>query len=459
MTRSSSSSTVSRRPARAPCRSGPASAAQSARRLLWEPELDRREKIELSRLIDIVNERFGTEFKPADQLFFDQISEEACADSAIQQAAKANSLENFGYVFDKALEDKFIDRMDQNQEIFARYMNDKDFQKVVAEWHAEAGLRACAWRGSECEYLCKFTDAIEGGNMGHELWISPITGYRRRGTRLAEMRALFAAGIQARAILEPLQCCPADAPALEMKRILEKRGFDVAGVQQKPDGPVIGYVEREQLQGVNASEHLLHLNSEQLVSDSTSISEVLAALQSKERVFVVVGAGVKGIITRADLNKPPVRIYLFGLISLLEMHLRYWVRAVYGDESWETKLKANRLETAKNLQEARRTRNDHISLLACLQFSDLRQLVLDAEEIRTKLNLGSKTKGKALLENAEELRNRLAHSQDDLVEGMSWEQLIDLVESIYETVSVSDETVEERVRSGANNTTSLWLAG
>ena len=52
----------------------------------------------------------------------------------IQQAAMVNSLENFKYVFDKALEGKFIDRMDQNQEIFARYMNDKDFQKVVAEW-------------------------------------------------------------------------------------------------------------------------------------------------------------------------------------------------------------------------------------------------------------------------------------------------------------------------------------
>lgn len=24
--------------------------------------------------------------------------------------------------------------MDQNQEIFTRYMNDKDFQKAVAEW-------------------------------------------------------------------------------------------------------------------------------------------------------------------------------------------------------------------------------------------------------------------------------------------------------------------------------------
>ena len=51
-----------------------------------------------------------------------------------------NSLENFGYVFDKALEDKFIDRMDQNQEIFARYMNDKDFQKARERMDAEAGL-------------------------------------------------------------------------------------------------------------------------------------------------------------------------------------------------------------------------------------------------------------------------------------------------------------------------------
>jgi type I restriction enzyme R subunit len=95
---------------------------------------DRHEEVELSRLIDVINERFGTDFKPADQLFFEQIREEAVSDTAIQQAAKVNSLENFGYVFDKALEDKFIDRMDQNHEIFARYMNDKDFQRLVSEW-------------------------------------------------------------------------------------------------------------------------------------------------------------------------------------------------------------------------------------------------------------------------------------------------------------------------------------
>lgn len=95
---------------------------------------DRHEQVELSRLIDVINDRFGTDFKPADQLFFEQLKEESASDTSIQQAAKANSLENFGYVFDKALEDKFIDRMDQNQEIFTRYMNDKDFQQLVSEW-------------------------------------------------------------------------------------------------------------------------------------------------------------------------------------------------------------------------------------------------------------------------------------------------------------------------------------
>lgn len=78
--------------------------------------------------------RGGTIILVAESSVFDQIREEAVSDTLIQQAAMANTLENFGYVFDKALEGKFIDRMDQNQEIFTRYMNDKNFQKVVAEW-------------------------------------------------------------------------------------------------------------------------------------------------------------------------------------------------------------------------------------------------------------------------------------------------------------------------------------
>jgi len=94
---------------------------------------ERDEKIELSRLIDVINERFGTSFTPADELFFDQVREDAIADEELHQAAKANTLDNFRYVFDKALEGFFIDRMEQNEELFARFMNIPEFRRLVEE--------------------------------------------------------------------------------------------------------------------------------------------------------------------------------------------------------------------------------------------------------------------------------------------------------------------------------------
>lgn|GEM_PF-2308832 len=37
------------------------------------------------------------------------------------------------FVFGKALEGLFIDRMQRNEKLFARFMNDKDFQRIVTE--------------------------------------------------------------------------------------------------------------------------------------------------------------------------------------------------------------------------------------------------------------------------------------------------------------------------------------
>jgi type I restriction enzyme R subunit len=89
-------------------------------------------EIELSKLIDILNERFGTAFKPGDQLFFESIREDAVADDGLRQAALANTMENFGFVFSKALESLFIDRMDQNEEITTKFMNENQFRDAVS---------------------------------------------------------------------------------------------------------------------------------------------------------------------------------------------------------------------------------------------------------------------------------------------------------------------------------------
>lgn len=103
--------------------------------------LVREEAVALSKLIDLINERFGTDFTEADQLFFDQLVEAAVLDGNLQQAAMVNPEDKFALVFNNLLETLFIERMDQNEEIFARYMNDGQFQKVVVSWLASEVYR------------------------------------------------------------------------------------------------------------------------------------------------------------------------------------------------------------------------------------------------------------------------------------------------------------------------------
>jgi type I restriction enzyme R subunit len=52
------------------------------------------------------------------------------------------------------LEALFVERMDQNEEIFARFMNDKSFQNIVTGWlssEAYRKLRDSSYLSSEAE--------------------------------------------------------------------------------------------------------------------------------------------------------------------------------------------------------------------------------------------------------------------------------------------------------------------
>jgi len=90
------------------------------------------ENVQLSLLVDKLNDRFGTEFNKADELFFDQVAEAAMANEKLREAAKANSLANFNPVFEKMLEGLFIERMEGNEEIFTKLMNDDQFRNIAA---------------------------------------------------------------------------------------------------------------------------------------------------------------------------------------------------------------------------------------------------------------------------------------------------------------------------------------
>ena len=84
-------------------------------------------------MIERLNERFGTAFTEADQLFFDQIRASAENDESIAEAARANSFADFAAYLDGKQDDLFIERMEGNDDIFSRVMRDMEFRSVAHE--------------------------------------------------------------------------------------------------------------------------------------------------------------------------------------------------------------------------------------------------------------------------------------------------------------------------------------
>lgn len=88
----------------------------------------KEEKAPLSEIINVLNERFGTEFDDEDRLFFEQIKERAVNNAQVVQTALANPLDKFELGIRKLIEDLMIERMAENDQIVTRYMGDREFQ-------------------------------------------------------------------------------------------------------------------------------------------------------------------------------------------------------------------------------------------------------------------------------------------------------------------------------------------
>jgi type I restriction enzyme R subunit len=86
------------------------------------------EKLPLSEIIRVLNERFGTEFNEEDRLFFQQIKEKAIRDEDIIKTANANEFDKFQLGIRRIIEDLFIQRLADNDKIVTRYVADQEFQ-------------------------------------------------------------------------------------------------------------------------------------------------------------------------------------------------------------------------------------------------------------------------------------------------------------------------------------------
>lgn len=89
------------------------------------------EKAPLSEIIELLNERFGTDFTEEDRLFFEQIKEKATRSPQVIQLRRANPFDKFQLGLKKLIEDLMIQRRSENDKIVTRYMDDKAFESAA----------------------------------------------------------------------------------------------------------------------------------------------------------------------------------------------------------------------------------------------------------------------------------------------------------------------------------------
>jgi CBS domain-containing protein len=234
------------------------------------------------------------------------------------------------------------------------------------------------------------------------------------------LRRVFTEGFSARDISEPLISFDHSTPAAEALDVMKAQDFDVAGVRR--GGLVVGYLERTHL-GVGAcGEHLRLIDESAVISDSAPLADVVLGLKGSPRLFVQILGAVSGIVTMSDLQKAPVRMWLFGMITLVEMRMGRLVEQLCEGESWRQFLSEGRLQKAEALLEDRRRRSQNLRLADCLQFSDKVQVIAQNEAIRSLTRFPSRRQVERACRALENLRNNLAHSQDII--SCDWETIV-----------------------------------
>ncbi len=190
----------------------------------------------------------------------------------------------------------------------------------------------------------------------------------------------------------------------------EENNFDVIGVSE--NGCVIGYAQLSKQDTGLLGEHKIVFQEDEVVTSNAPLPEALHQLSKKTHVFVKEEetSQIVGIITRADLYKPIFRMWLYGLVSVLEIHMFELIRRLYPGDEWQDNLKEDRKANIVKTYDYRRQHNEEIDLLYCTEFCDKRTIIEKSELVLKATGCKSKAEFSKTLKDIETIRNEIAHS-------------------------------------------------
>ena len=241
--------------------------------------------------------------------------------------------------------------------------------------------------------------------------------------------SLFLRGFAARDLAESLASFDEETPATTVLSSLDSQQLEFAGI--RAGGAIAAWIARDDYGRDVASLRLRSFHEAKVLTDTASLNEVIEALEASRVVFVRSFGAINGIIHRGDAQKPAMRMWLFGLVTITELRVTRLIDECCPSGGWERYLSEGRLRKAHEIQEMRLRRGQRPSLLDCLQFADKGRIVARDDRLRELTRFASKREVDDFVASLQALRDNLAHSQDIMGD---WEAIRELATNLNRIV-------------------------
>mgnify|MGYP001272975507 CR=1 FL=1 len=211
------------------------------------------------------------------------------------------------------------------------------------------------------------------------------------------------AGLHVRLIASfDLKCCDATDSVTDVLNRDEFSDFDYIPVRDA--GRIVGVLERNNLRGTGTALNAMRqLDDSLLIAADEPLGNFLRLARDNSYRLVVSGSRIDGIVTRSDLHKLPVRLYVFTLVGHLDSLMTALIRTEFPDDGWLNLLESDRQRKLRGLWKTYRNERLNPALLELALFSDKRTIV-------TAL-LGLTEEQQAELKAINDLRNDIAHDR------------------------------------------------
>jgi hypothetical protein len=228
-------------------------------------------------------------------------------------------------------------------------------------------------------------------------------------------------------IAVPLETINSKSDQSEINLFFIEKNYDVLGYME--ESTIVGYLHKDDIKNSIVRD----FDIKDVIAVNTPLIHAISLLSSRERLFLMDQLSIKYIITKADLQKAPVRMLFFGLISLFESQIANTISRRYPNNDWQWILKKNRMIEANKIYQAKIANNTEIDLLDCTQLADKNSIIVATAEFVNLLPYTSKTKAEKWLRKVESLRNDLAHAQS-LHEWFENKEVIKLINEVNDVL-------------------------